>query len=382
MLKRWAGRFALAGAVTAGAFIGTTQFVDNEVKKASAHGQIPAAVIDTLGSLTNNSGVAVWPSYGSDPFTCDSNAAGAYYFNTGTSAFRVCDGSSWSSGGGGVADLGDLGDVFISSPSNNDHLVYDGVTDNRWENAAASASAIGDLSDVTITSPSSGQTLEYNGSIWVNVAGSAASLAGLSDTDITSPAQLESLVFDGTDWVNVESKMTFYLFPGGTHPFGSWSISGVSVINADNQVKVFRIHIPNGIEVDTVVWAVITQTGTGCDNGAVGIYSIDGNTLLVDSGAQTYDTNNTIIEADITNVFLNPGDYWLAYTADESTSCTVQAVTDSEGTGVDSDNIMNQGQTMMGTANNASASGVLPATLGTITPNEDVDRPIIKLNGT
>lgn len=380
MLKRWGTRLGLAAAVSVGAFIGTSQFVDNEVKRVAAHGQLPAAQLDSIGKLLNSFGAAVWPNFASDPFTCDSNAAGAYYYNTGSNAFRVCDGSTWASGGGGVAELNDLTDVFVSAPSDGQVLRYDGVTDNRWENQASSASALTDLSDVTITTPSSGQTLEYSGTVWANVATGTSSFAGLSDTVITTPARLESVIFDGTDWVNVGSKASYFLFPGD-FPFGSWSISGLSIITSANQVKVFRVHIPQGIEVDRVVWGVITQTGTGCDNGAVGLYSLDGNTLLVNSGAQTLDTNNQIKDVDITNVFIDPGDYWLAYTADAVSSCTVQAVLDPDGTGIDVDNIMNQSNTLMGTSSNSSAAGVLPSSLGTITANEDVDRPVIKFVG-
>ncbi len=379
MFKRWAGRAALAGAVTAGAFWGSALFVGPNIPAIVAHGGMSAAALDTFGKLTNALNVAVWPNFASDPYTCDSSSTGGYYYNTGSNAFQVCDGTSWAAGGGGVAVLNDLTDVFISAPADGEVVKYDGVTDNRWENQAQSASAIDDLSDVTITAPSSGQTLEWSGTLWANVATGTSSFAGLSDTAITTPARMESLIFDGTDWINVNSESSFVLFPQ-MHVAAGTTVEQ-QIISVADQVKVFRYSFPHGIEVDRVVWGVAIVSATGCLNGAVGIYTLDGNTLLVNSGAQLYDTNDEIHNVDIGNVFVDPGDYWIAYTADDATgSCDAIALTDLNST-PDVDLIMNTGNTLVGNAANPSAAGVLPATLGTITANENVNRPIIKFVG-
>ena len=63
-----------------------------------------------------------------------------------------------------------------------------------------------DLSDVTLTTPTNGQTLVYDAtaSMFVNATppSGVTTLAGLSDVSLSTPASGNSLVFDGTDWSN------------------------------------------------------------------------------------------------------------------------------------------------------------------------------------
>lgn len=63
-----------------------------------------------------------------------------------------------------------------------------------------------DLSDVTLTSPSNGQTLVYDSTSeqFVNATppSGVTTLAALTDVSLTTPASGNSLVFDGTEWSN------------------------------------------------------------------------------------------------------------------------------------------------------------------------------------
>ena len=63
-----------------------------------------------------------------------------------------------------------------------------------------------DLSDVTLTTPTNGQTLVYDAteSTFVNATppSGVTTLAGLSDVSLSTPASGNSLVYDGTDWSN------------------------------------------------------------------------------------------------------------------------------------------------------------------------------------
>lgn len=63
-----------------------------------------------------------------------------------------------------------------------------------------------DLGDVTLTTPTNGQTLVYDSSSdkFVNATppSGVTTLSGLSDVSITTPSSGNSLVFDGTEWAN------------------------------------------------------------------------------------------------------------------------------------------------------------------------------------
>ncbi|MCP4878332.1 MAG: hypothetical protein GY896_23000 [Gammaproteobacteria bacterium] len=340
-----------------------------------------AAQLETLRLILNTFGVATWPNFASDPYPCTANVGGAYYFNTTAKEFRVCDESSWAAGGGGVAALNDLSDVTIAAPSDGQALVYDGVTDMRWENTAQSASDLNDLADVEAPAPSDGDIVVYDGVTdmrWESTAGAApTTLAGLSDTTITTPAEGDYLIRNGTDWKNVNPSGSYVVFPYNGLIIGS--VGANAVIALDNDVRVFRASFPYACEVDSIEWIVDSQTGTGCDFGAVALYSLDGNTKIIDSSPQAYSTNDTIISADITDTYVEQGTYFLAYTADETSTCTIRAFAEPTPTtlpGIDA--FLNDGSTLIGTAANQSVSGAMPATLGVITPNNNIDRPVVK----
>ena len=354
---------------------GANKFVGHEVT-AGGSARLNAAELDTLRNILNTLGVAVWPNFASDPTTCNSNAQGAYYFNTASSTFRVCDGVGWADGGGGVGALNDLSDVTIASPATNEVLRFNGA---NWANAASSASNFGDLGDVTLTAPASGDIAQFNGTIWVNVAGaSPTTFAGLTDTVIITPVEGEEAVHDGTNWVNTQVSTSFVMFPFN-FLMGNHAFTANQVCALDNDVRVFRHTFPQHCDVSRIVWG-LENDQTNCNNGSVALFSLDGNTKVVDSGAQAYTASNTIIDVDIVDVFVTAGSYFVAYTSNEcSTSCTVTAVADPTPTSnISIDALINTGSTMIGTAANQSTAGAMPTTLGVITANNHIDRPLIK----
>ncbi len=358
-----------------------TVFVVQSAKATTPQSSwLNAAQLESLRNILHTSGVSVWPNHAADPYTCDSNAPGGYYYNTATNAFRVCDESSWQDGGGGVAGLNDLTDVTLSSPTNNQAMIFNSGSGD-WENAAQGAAAIDDHSDATVTSPVSGHILEHNGSIWVNVAGaSPTTLDGQSDTTFTSVAEGDYLIRNGTDWKNVNPSGSYHLFPYNSVMAEHVALEHFIVASA-NDVRVYRDIWENGCTVDRIVWANATVTGCSGAQGAVGLFTLDGNTKILDSGAQVYDTLDEIHNVDITNTYVEMGSYWVAYTsASISSSCDVLAFADPTPTtnpGVDT--VLNTGNTLIGTAANSSTAGVFQATLGTITANDTgVNRPLIK----
>ena len=110
----------------------------------------------------------------------------------------VYNGLEWVDG---VPDilLAEITDVVLTTPSSGDALIFDGV---EWINGLP-VLTVEDLSDVTLTNPTNGEILIFNGSEWVNGPSSTSvSLEDLTDVVIETPLAGDALVFDGADWVN------------------------------------------------------------------------------------------------------------------------------------------------------------------------------------
>ncbi|RMG98654.1 MAG: hypothetical protein D6706_06810 [Chloroflexi bacterium] len=148
----------------------------------------------------------------------------AYDGNGGAGALYIADatGSAWVNfSGAGAASIDDLSDVTITSPSNRQALIYNGVS-TQWENAFL---VFSDISDVTLTHAkgkilvsngtnlvelnvgTDGQVLTANSAAPNGIEWAAASAAGsiddLSDVDTstTPPVKGALLAHDGTQWV-------------------------------------------------------------------------------------------------------------------------------------------------------------------------------------
>lgn len=85
------------------------------------------------------------------------------------------------------ADLDDLSDVTLTTPTNGQTLVYDSSSD-KFVNATppSGVTTLSGLSDVTITTPASGNALVYDGSEWANNTLDAADIpysSGVSVAD-------------------------------------------------------------------------------------------------------------------------------------------------------------------------------------------------------
>ena len=83
------------------------------------------------------------------------------------------------------ADLGDLGDVTLSSSQANQVLQYNG---SNWVNSGVT---LNELSDVSAGSPSSGQILSYNGSNWA-LANAPSGTTNLGTSTSTSNVTITS----------------------------------------------------------------------------------------------------------------------------------------------------------------------------------------------
>lgn len=136
--------------------------------------------------------------------------------------------------------------------------------------------------------------------------------------------------------------------------------TSAAVLGSNDQVKVKQFVLPFRVVVGLISFDVTTLEAA--TNGGLGLYDAGGS-LVVETGA--IDVSSTGIQ-QITispTSTLEPGVYFLAYTAD-GTTARFRGI----NTGSNTDNLLNAGSVAKaGRAANSSSSGVLPATLGTIT---------------
>lgn len=148
-------------------------------------------------------------------------------------------------------------------------------------------------------------------------------------------------------------------FWGGTIYLPSNTLGGS--LSSANQVRVMQFVLPFPVTIGKV--SISVSTGAASALGDVGIYDISKN-LLVHAAAAMDLSAIAVVQAALSTVpyTLPPGKYWLAWTANSASPLATLAVT----TRVDL--LLNANASKkLGTAANASVSGVLPATLGAIT---------------
>ena len=125
-----------------------------------------------------------------------------------------------------------------------------------------------------------------------------------------------------------------------------------------DQVRVIQFVLPIRAVVRNVVFEVVTLSAGGL--ASVGIYDKDSNRLL-HSGAISTATTGVKSGVVSPSVTLEPGVYFLAWTFDNTTARFRGVLPTGFLT------LLSKNATRTGFAANASVSGVLPATLGTIT---------------
>jgi hypothetical protein len=133
-----------------------------------------------------------------------------------------------------------------------------------------------------------------------------------------------------------------------------------SIVGSNNQVRAFQFVLPFRLTVSDVQFRV-TAAYANREVG-IGIYSADGNTLLVDTGVVSAASAGLKKATLSTPVTLAPGPYWYAWTSDYNAVKLTSTFADSTF-----DSLFSDTNPQMGTAANAGSEGVLPATLGAIT---------------
>lgn len=132
------------------------------------------------------------------------------------------------------------------------------------------------------------------------------------------------------------------------------SVSAGGQIPSANNVYCVSFFLPHYMTIASVHAEITTSAGT---NGSFGIYTADGATRSITSGAIS--TASTGVKSVTLGaaVTLTPGFYWFTYTSDNASV---------RWRGIDLTNYtwFNGGTVQYGVAANAASAGVLPATLG------------------
>jgi len=129
-----------------------------------------------------------------------------------------------------------------------------------------------------------------------------------------------------------------------------------------NAVQIYLFQLDAEYTISKVS---ITSLGNSSSvHATFGIYSYAGN-KLVDGGSFVELTGSGVQTNSITPVTLPPGVYWFAQSTDTSTSGQWPAVVITNTT---LPSMLSANTTRSATAGNAASGGVLPATLGTLTP--------------
>lgn len=144
-------------------------------------------------------------------------------------------------------------------------------------------------------------------------------------------------------------------------PFdGSQSAGTLGSVFTANQTIVYKFFLPRTITVNSITTEILTllaASKVGC-----GVYSLDGNTRLIDSGPLDSSTTGAKTTAVSAVVLAGNAYYWAAFNVTSATTLQFAETFIRPG-------VVNGGSaTFLGVAANASSAGQLPATLGVITP--------------
>ena len=204
-------------------------------------------------------------------------------------------------------------------------------------------------------------TLENNGVANGNqkllnlVAGQNISIVDDGEGDITISSSGAS--FDGNG--------AYFVGPGLTDLAELYITDTVNVAtftSSANAVQVYLFQLDAEYTISKV--SITSEGNLFAVHATFGIYSYAGN-KLVDGGSFVQLTGSGVQTNSITPVTLPPGVYWFAQSTDTSTSGEWPAVTITNTT---LPSMLSANTTRSATAGNAASGGVLPATLGTLTP--------------
>jgi len=198
--------------------------------------------------------------------------------------------------------------------------------------------------------------------------------AGLTPDTPGSSGSSKYLCEDGS-WSEPPGGGSTSLSGSGIHFMAPWGygLAGTNQVGVatNNQVRAVRFVLPVELVINSLHFELVNAPG---GSYSLGLYNDAGTSLLCDTGALTASGPGVKSVTLGSAATLPAGSYWLAWTG-SNTTLTVRANTIQDAT------LINAGTVQIGTAANASSSGVLPATLGAITGAITFDVQRLKLQG-
>ncbi len=204
-------------------------------------------------------------------------------------------------------------------------------------------------------------TLENNGIANGNqkllnlVAGQNISIVDDGEGDITISSSGASFDGEGSYFVGTGFTDLAELYIADTVNVATFNSSA-------NAVQVYLFQLDAEYTISKV--SIAAEGNSISVHATFGIYSYAGN-KLVDGGSFVELTGSGVQTNSISPVTLPPGVYWFAQSTDTSTSGQWPAVVITNTT---LPSMLSANTTRSATAGNAASGGVLPATLGTLTP--------------
>jgi hypothetical protein len=171
-------------------------------------------------------------------------------------------------------------------------------------------------------------------------------------SDVLPIVDVSNTITKKITYANLMPTITKFLAPNG----GLFPESHTSDTVTANRVYAAKCFLPGVMTVNSI-GIQITTGGSAGAKANLGVYTPDGNTKLIDSGAIDV-ASSGFKSASVAGYVLLPGVYWIVY-----------SFTD---TGVHANGPINLGYlgggdtSMFGYATNTTSANVLPSTLGTI----------------
>ena len=215
--------------------------------KTDGSGDYVATFVTQGGVLTPLQGASDSYSTGTDPD--ELKVVEAWSSDNGENVYLTVVGEFTASVT--ISDINSIGNVTITSPTNNQVLKYNSAT-SQWVNENF-LSSLSDITGVVLTTPTNGQVLKFDGTNWIN------------DTDDNTNWNGSELVLDAS---SVDLTKTAGYFVTGTVAEGA--VLGVGI---DGQIKVFAMDSDGGgdmvINVTNAGWGglgtiTFTAVGQGC----------------------------------------------------------------------------------------------------------------------
>ena len=212
---------------------------------------------------------------------------------------------------------------------------------------------------------------EVQQSLLLEVNGAAASsqtvqnLEAGANITITDEGSGNIQIAASSGGASFDGNGAYFVGPGLTDLAELYIADTVNVATFNSSANAVQVYLFQLDAEYTISKVSITSEGNNFSiHATFGIYSYAGN-KLVDGGSFVELTGSGVQTNSITPVTLPPGVYWFAQSTDTSTSGDWPAVVITNTT---LPSMLSANTTRSATAGNAASGGVLPATLGTLTP--------------